>query len=89
MPSVANIKRKNRPSNRLALKDIVLVYTNLGRTLGGQGLGQDNVGTHCPVTGSISSYELWQSFSDLLLIVGDFLIQSHTTHPSTHAVTDG
>lgn len=52
------LKGKIDQSDGAVLKDMVLVYTNSGRTLGGQGLGWDTVGTHCPVTGSISAYEL-------------------------------
>lgn len=52
------LKGKIDQSDGAVLKDTVLVYTNSGRTLGGQGLGQDTVGTHCSVTGSISAYEL-------------------------------
>lgn len=62
----ATLKGKIDQSDGAVLKDTVLVYTNSGRTLGGQGLGQDTVGTH------LSDRE-YQRLTD-----GDFLIQSHT-----------
>lgn len=52
------LKGKIDQSDGAVLKDTVLVYKKSGRTLGGQKLGQDTVGAHCPVTGNISAYEL-------------------------------